>query len=461
MEGGNMKKWLLFFLVLPLVQGCLGGAQKRAIYPVALPEQLATPTPALKITGSLLEMVEDEMAQKLVREAVANNPDLRATALRLKSAGLLLARTGRARLPQLNGGYTGTRRNPGVEADSAGEHRLSLALSWELDLWGRLSDAHHAARAEFRAGELDWERALDSLGARVLQTYFRVKGNQLRLKAQEDRVAIFKNIEQTVLERYRAGLGRLDDLSSARSRTETARAQRAQAREERDRSLRDLEVLLGRYPGLGLALKPAGDLPRVALPAAMAPAGILSHRPDVQAAWARVQSADHGASAQKKARLPGITLTGNIFRDNAQFAKLGAASTVWNLSGGLLLPLFDGGRLRAESRAANARAQAAYMDYTSVVLGAMKEAENTFAREAALAERQTHLEQALVQAGLSSRYYESAYGEGVSDILALNTAREQELSLVFSLIDLRVARLVNRVDMALALGTCATLRNEI
>ncbi|MCG8565549.1 MAG: TolC family protein, partial [Desulfobacterales bacterium] len=176
---------------------------------------------------------------------------------------------------------------------------------------------------------------------------------------------------------------------------------------------------------------------------------------------ARVDAADSTASAQGKARLPGLTLTGNIFRDNAQLGKLGASPTSWNLAGGLLLPLFDGGRLRAEAHAADVQADATYMDYAAVVLGAMKEAENTFARETALAARQTHLSQALAQARMSSRHYEAGYREGVSDILALNTAREQELSLVFSLIDLKVARMVNRVDMALALGTGVTLENKI
>ncbi|MCG8566025.1 MAG: TolC family protein, partial [Desulfobacterales bacterium] len=291
--------WFLLLLLLPLASGCLGGDRGRV--PLPLPQHLtaAPSAPALEITQSLLDLVKDPLARDLVREAVENNYNLRATALRLKASGLLLARTGSAPLPTLNGGYAGSRLNPGSDGGSQGQHKISLSLSWELDIWGKLADQHQGALDGVRAGALDWERAMDSLAARVVQSYYQVKGNQLRVGAQTRRVAIFQAIETTILEKYKMGLGNLNDFSSARSRTETARAALVKARESLDRSLGDLEVLLGRYPGRNLAI--AGDWPMVAAPAPTAPAEILLNRPDVRAARARVDAADSTASAQGKA----------------------------------------------------------------------------------------------------------------------------------------------------------------
>ena len=449
---------ILFTLLL---QGCLG--MTPAPKPVAppLPEKLlaAPDLQTLAVTGSLLDLVQDETARALVREAVENNYDLGATALRLKSAGLLLARTRSARLPKVNAGYTGTRARGASDDRGRGRHRVSLSMSWELDLWGKLANEHQAAETGLQVKALDRDRALDSLAARVLQAYFRVKGEMLKIRAQEDRVAVFSGIEQTILDRYRSGLGDLKDLSSARSQTETARADVVTAREAHARALRDLELLLGRYPGKALTVGP--QWPSVTAPPARLPADILAHRPDVRAARLKAVQAGFVAQARDKAMLPGITLTGNIFRDNAQFGDLGASSTAWDLAGGLLMPLFNGGRLKAEAQAADLEARAAGLDYAAVVLGAMKEAENTLAREAAVAAREVHVKKALDNARAASRHYETGYRQGISDIIALNTSREKEIALTLSLIDLNLARLVNRVDMALALGTGAGLEKEI
>jgi len=441
-------------------QGCSFFSRPATARLPQLPPKLAAApeNSGLKITSSLLKMVDEPMAKALVNEALENNHDLRATALRLKSSGLLLSTTRAARLPTIDSGYTGSRNNQSLNREAQSNHRISLSLAWELDLWGKLADRHAARQHDFQAQEETYCRAMDSLAARVLQSWFRVRANKMRLDIRDKRVGIYRRIEETILAKYKAGLGRLQDMTAARSRTNLARSDRTRARVIHESAVRNLELLLGRYPGA--AFEVADGLPEVVLPCPKVPASILANRPDVRAALENAQAAMSVARAGHKELLPAITLTGNIFRDNAQLGHLGSSENGWGLVGNILFPLFNAGRIEDAARAADARATAAYQDLAGIVLQALKEAEDAFATETNLKKRLEYLEKAMADARQSSSYYEARFKEGLATIIELHTARDQELDLLSGILDVKAARISNRIDMALSVGTVLFERDE-
>ncbi len=443
-----------------LGQGCSAFDTPNTPLMPPLPEQLtaAPQISDLKITATLLELVKDSQAKSLVAEALESNPDLSATALRLESAGLLLSRTASARLPKVDAGY-GTNRNnqyPGREVGT--RHKVSLSLSWELDVWGKLADRHTAREEDFKAQQQTYYRAMDSLAARVLQTWFRVKANKMRLDIHNKRVAIYHQIEKTIMAKYTAGLGNIQDISGARSKTNLARSNLTRAQDVFQSSVRELELLLGRYPATSIKIK--SSLPEVVLSRPEAPAAILANRPDVRAALKTAQSAMSDAKAGHKELLPAITLTGNLFRDNAVLGRLGSSENGWGMAGNLIFPLFNAGRIEDEAGAADARAKAAYKDLGRIVLQAMKEAENAFSKETHLKKQLIFLERAMGDARQSSAYYEARFKEGLASIIELHTARDQELDVLSGILDVKASRIINRVDMALSIGTGVFERNE-
>ncbi len=444
---------LIILCLAILAQGCSAfNAPAKPQMPV-LPEKLAAAPqiPDLRITATLLDLVKDPQGRALVSEALENNYDLSATALRLESAGLLLSRTASARLPKVDAGYGGNRGNRYSGGEVNTSHRVSLSHSWELDVWGKLADRHAARELDFESLQQTWYRAMDSLASRVLQNWFRVKANKLHLEIHRKRVAIYRRIEKTVMAKYTAGLGNLQDISAARSKTNMARSNHSRARDLFQASVRELELLLGRYPATSLEVK--GGLPDVALSRPRAPAAILANRPDVRAALKRAESAMSDARADHKELLPSITLTGNLFRDNAVLGRLGASENGWGMAGNLLFPLFNAGRIEDEAGAGDARAKAAYKDLGRIVLQAMKEAEDAFSRETHLKEQLAFLERAMDDARQSSAYYEARFKEGLASIIELHTARDQELDVLSGILEVKASRIVNRVDMALSLGT--------
>ncbi|CCK78572.1 TolC family protein [Desulfobacula toluolica] len=445
---------MLACLMILLTQGCasLFDRSFKPMFP-DLPDKLVLAPDKnsdLKITSTLLDILDDPSATALVDEAVKNNYSLKATALRLRSSGLLLSRTNADRLPKVDAGYNASRNKFADDLNSLSSHKVSLSVSWELDLWGKLADRHMAQEKKYQSEKFDYGRALDSLAARVLQGYFNVKANKLKLDIQKERVKIYQSIETTIINKYQAGLGTLDDISTAKTKTGVAQSGVATAMDEHASAVRDLEVLLGRYPGTKLDF--TGDLPNIGFSAPAAPAAILANRPDVQAALSRYDAANFSSIASQKDMLPGITLSAEMFKQTPQFTSLDSTGSSRWIVGNLLYPLFNAGKLKNEAEAAGIEADAAAMDVAYTIITAMKEAENVFAKSKYLKMRLFHLENAVKHAKQSSLYYETCYKKGLADIIALHTAREQELNLMSDIIDVKASRIFNRVDMALTLG---------
>lgn len=449
---------VLCTLVLVLLLNCVSiDPNQGAGLPEDLPETWSTSLTAeqLPIATHLLDLIDAEALEGLVDEALNNNTNLQATALRLKAAGLLLSVPRSELLPAVGANLSRERNNQGIN-DLTGEqanknvNRLSLGVRWELDLWGRLSDDYAASKYAVQVQAHEYQQARDALAARVIQTWIEQAAIQSFLEIEHKRVAVLRRITAVLLERYKNGIGNLDELSAARSRMEIARADLSARRAERLRVLRNLEILLGRYPRGELL--PQNGLPQVDLAPVDVPASVLLKRPDVCAAIARYHEAQNSARSAAKALLPNLSLTGNIFKANARFSSLGSATHYWSVLGSLFQPLFEGGRIINASRAQHEQARAVLLDLHGVVLQALKEVEDLVDRERDVGQQIDALKIAVRESEKNSHYYDERYRQGIDSLQSLLNAREREMAVNLRLNEIIALRLRNRVDMAIALG---------
>ena len=408
----------------------------------------------LTMTASLLALLNDPGVTGLVEEALANNPDLNATAARLKASGFLLSQTGSRRLPEISAGADRGRNNQSL--DDAGEpkavnaYQVSANISWELDVWGRISDLHQAQVMEHDALGMAYVQAYDALAARVIQAWISAVATSQTHRIEEERLAALTKIEDALLLRYREGLGSLEDYAAARTRTEVARANVSARTESHHRALRTLEVLVGRYPRAEQL--PSETLPEIKTAPVVPPEAALKNRPDIRAALAKVDAGRLTALAAEKSRLPALRLVTEISKSSTSFSNLDTASRIWSLAAGLTQPVFQGGRLKDEAMAREAEAEAAVYSLAQTVLSAMKEVEDTLENETALARQESALTTATQEAAKTTAYFRTRYRNGLDNIQTLLIAQEQEMNIKTSLTDIRAARMTNRIDMALALG---------
>ncbi|MFQ5563280.1 MAG: TolC family protein [Parvularculaceae bacterium] len=329
---------------------------------------------------------------------------------------------------------------------------LGAQFQWEIDLWGRLTDETRAAYKDAKANYADLRGARLSIAAGVAQAWFAlIEARQQRELADRDTTARESNLRVTA-RRYERGVASSLDVRLARSALGTSRANRALRRRLEQEASRRLEVLLGRYPAA--ELEAAEALPSLPdLKGAGAPGELLTRRPDVVAAEARMEAAGLRARAARKQLLPRLTLSSQINASGPDLSDVvDPTRLAGNIASGLFQPLFQGGRIVAGAKRQRAIAEAALFSYTQTVLDAYEEAENAIAAEAFLAAREDALKLAYEEAAAAEELTERRYASGAATIFNLLDAQTRRISAESQYIQATQERVSNRVRLYLAIG---------
>lgn len=419
--------------------------------------------------GDWVGAFSDDRLRSLISEAVIHNNDLLAAAARLEqaSAGATIARADL--IPQINSSFNASRNaivtDPSTAAQAGGggagagsqriyvnDVRLGGQLSWEIDLWGRLIDETRASYGDKAAAFADLASAELSIAAAVAQSWFGlIEARQQRELAERDVEARESNLRVTN-RRYERGVASSLDVRLSRSALGSSQANLAARQQAEKEASRRLEVLLGRYPGA--EIEAAEALPSLpSLEGAGAPGELLARRPDLLAAEARMRSAGLRARAARKQLLPRLTLSSQVNTSGPNFGDLvDPERLAGNIAGGLVQPLFQGGRLLANSKRARAAAEEAVFSYTQTVLGAFEEAENALTAETLLAAREDALRLAFEEADAAEDLTERRYASGAATIFELLDAQTRRISAESQYIQAQQQRVSNRVVLYLAIG---------
>lgn len=403
-----------------------------------------------------LDEFNDARLEALVDTALERNLDLQATAARLDMAQANARISGSGRYPQLGAGLSGGRRqflldeSPNkVTSNSFG---LSLDLSWEIDVWGRLRDGASASIADYEAAAADLEGARLSLAGNTAKSWFRTTTARQQLTLAEETVMSFESTVDLVRSRFESGISSSLDLRLALANAASARALKNFRAQELEQSVRALEVLVGDYPAN--ALETVDTLPelKTAVPAGL-PSELLTRRPDILAAERRLSASDLRVSEARKGLLPSLRLTGSAGTASEDLGNIVDADySVWSLVGGLTQPLFQGGRLKANLERSRAEAVRVYLAYSKTILTAFQEVENTLAGEKYLVSREKDLREAAFQSEGAQRLAEDEYAAGLTEIITVLESQRRALNAKIEFLSIREQRLRNRVDLHLALG---------
>lgn len=231
-----------------------------------------------------------------------------------------------------------------------------------------------------------------------------------------------------------------------------AEAQLAQARNQVEAASRQLEVLLGRYPEGKSA--PGDQLPTLPelVPAGL-PGQLLGRRPDLRAAFARLQAEDWRVASAQAALLPTLTLTGSGGLRSGELRDLvDPGSAAWSAAGGLLQPLFTGGLLRNAVRLNRARVEEALNRYQGTALAAFREVEQALAAEEWLLAQEWSLGESVRQTEASRKLAVYSYRHGFIDILTLLDSYRSTLNAESAHLAVKREILTNRINLYLALG---------
>ena len=368
--------------------------------------------------------LHDPTLDRLIDRVRTNGLDVREAFARLREARALRGIAAADRFPTVEAGasYSRLRESeqvpPGTPADDADLFVAGLDAAWEIDLWGRVRRAVEAASADLAASAEDARDVTRLMVAETAAAYVELRAFQRRVALAQTNVVLQQQTLELVVARFEAGLVSERDVAQAATNVEVTRSRvPALAAGERAAENR-LAVLLGQAPG-ALAAELAALQP-IPVPPAQAsirlPADLIRQRPDIRRAE-RIVAAEHARMGVATAELyPRLTLSGSIgaaagdasdlFRRGSEFFGFGP-SLRWNV--------FNGGRVRRQIEAQEARAQQALIRWERTVLVALEETENAMAGVVRGQARRDFLLQAAAQARRAVELAQFEYREGASD----------------------------------------------
>lgn len=401
-----------------------------------------------------------------VGEALTANPDLRAAAARVERASAEARIAGAGRQPLLGMEGTGRRSEQkfvgfpfgggGVPGSLSNNFGVALNAAWELDVWGRMRAGQRAAIADVQAEAADFDAARVSLAAQVAKAWLALAEANEQVALAQEAMEARRMLAAAVRERFERAItedgGSAAQVRLTESEVATGQAIVAQRRQERERAIRQLELLMGRYPsGKLIAVAKLPAMPG-AIPTGL-PSELLMRRPDVLAAERRL-AAEGGRKRQAQlAKFPSIQLTGSLGTTTDSLRNiLSSDFGVWSLGGSLTQPIFQGGRIAGEIEKSAALERGAAADLQRVVLRAFGEVEQALAAEVFLRERENATARAAKLAGEAAQRAAEEFTAGTGDVLTLIDTRKQQIDTASQLAAIRRLRLDQRVDLHLALG---------
>jgi outer membrane protein, multidrug efflux system len=448
-----------------LAAGCARAPQRTAV--AGLPEPagwVAPHSPDPAALDAWWTWFDDPAMAETVREAVEANLDLRRFLARLDAAAAQARIAGAPLWPGLDLRAGSQRQQqvfvglpiPGREGEPltsmSTSHALSFNISWELDLWGRLRASHRAALADVQASEEELRAALLSVTGRTVKLWLAIAETHRQLELTRATASSFGVTARQVRERYERGLRSALDLRLALFSESSANALVHLRQEQLEGLVRQLEILLGRYPSGELTV--ATSLPNLpgSVPAGL-PSDLLERRPDLIVAERRLAGTLARVDEAKAALFPRISLTASGGRTSAELADLLSSQfNMWSLAGNLAQPLLEGGRLQANVALTEARAREAVEQYRLAVLQAFGEVETALASDQWLGRRETELAEAVDQSQAALALAEDRYRLGLIDFITLLETQRNAFTAQSELIRVRHQRLENRVELCLALG---------
>lgn len=429
-------------------------------YPAVMPPtQWQTPAEAANAQSApWIKDFDDPQLEQLIRQALANNHSLKASAARVEAAIAQARIAGAALNPTINGSVDARRSRSNSESSGQAEPRYSTELglgadiSWEVDLWNRLSSRAKAATLDFEVTEAEWRAAQLSLAASVARSWFNLAEAQLQLNLVERRLSNLSDNLATIEEDFKLGLREALDVYLARADVAGEQARIASRRSALYDARRTLEVLLGHYPEGAInsveELKPLTS----PIPGGL-PSDLLKRRPDLIAHQKQLAATDQRAAAAHADRFPRLTLTGNVGTGSDELHQLIRSDyLVWSIFSGLSAPLFDSGRLEAEEQGARANVTIAEADYNQALLTAFQEVETGLRNEQLLIEQERALKEAAEESIAAENLAFDQYQSGLLDFITVLESQRRSFDAQSSEIVVRNQRLQNRINLYLALG---------
>ncbi|MDM0055100.1 efflux transporter outer membrane subunit [Variovorax fucosicus] len=405
----------------------------------------------------------DSQLDALIGQALEHAPSVAAAEARMRQAAATADTSAAARSPQLafDASVTAQKQSYNyltpAEATPRGVEdyaRATLDLSWNLDLWGRLRAGLAAATSEAEAARVDVAQARLMLSTAIASAYAELARLYAALDTAKAAFDVRSKTAELMARRLDNGLEIRGGVRQVDARRATAASEVLALQEQIALQRNRLAALAGAGPDRGLKLeRPAAALLQAfAMPQRLS-ADLLGRRPDIVAARLRAEAAASRIEQARAAFYPDVNLVAFIGAQTLGIDMLArGGSSIGSIGPAISLPLFDGGRLRAQLRGADAAYGQAVADYERTLVQALQEVADAATSQRALAGQLARIGEAVEAARDAWRIQNERYVGGLSNYLDVLSAEDILIAALRSQSDLQSRGFSLDVALVRALG---------
>lgn len=404
------------------------------------------------------EAFQDPQLQELIRTALKQNYDVRIAATRILEAQAQLGITRADQLPTIGVGASTVnervpKEKPVNQAFETNATAVGASFAWELDFWGKYRRSTEAARANLLATEWGRRAVINTLVSNVAASYFQLRALDLQLEISQRTLASRQESQLLTRTLSDGGAGTMLDVRQAEQLVAVAAENIPDLERRIQQQENYISTLLGNNPGpvaRGMKLTEQPHLPEV--PAGI-PSRLLERRPDIRQAEAQLIAANAQIGVARAAYFPQITLTANSgFQSPALSSLFTGPAGLWSFGGGLLQPIFAGGRIRSGVRLSEARQQEMVLTYQQTIQQAFRGVSDSLVGYEKSHEFRQHQEELVAAAQDAARLSELRYRGGATNYLEVLTNETNAYDAELALTQAQLNELLELVEIYRNLG---------
>lgn len=418
----------------------------------SLPDNWQESKQALSVEHNWLSQLDNPQVQQLVTKALAANHQYAMQAYALKISEQQLIISGSQLWPELDLAFRSGRSKDNQSDSYANSNSVNLNLSYELDIWGKLSAADQISNYNYLAQKATFEQYKQQLVVNVVTTWFRVIEADKLLKLYQNRVENSRQNLAIIEAGYNSGLTAALDVYLTRNDLNNELTRVSEQATEKTKLIRQLERFIGEYPKGELLVNANLPLLTNDIPLGL-PSELISRKPELKASWYQLLSQDAGLAYAHKQRFPSIVLSGSVGDSTADIGDLlSGSSLAWSLLGNISAPIFNAGRLQANEEKARIELKQGEQLYLDTLYAAFSDVENAITTEKSLKHSYYTMLAAQDNAKIASTLSFEQYQSGLVSYTTVLDAQKRSFEAQTTLIKIKNQLIANRINLHLSLG---------
>ncbi|MCP1301511.1 TolC family protein [Chryseobacterium sp. S0630] len=331
--------------------------------------------------------------------------------------------------------------------------RLALKANWEIDLWGKNKSSQMASTSSYFSAKHQNTLLHQSIAGMIAKAYFlNIAGN-----IQEDKVESYiqksKDLEKLYIIQKKVGTANALDISNISAEIISLQGYLEKIKNANTQSRRSLELLTGKYPAGKLMTQNSFTPIKSSIPESF-PLELLEDRSDIQASHFQIEKAFYEVQEAKAARLPSLSISSSLGSAGSNVESINSlfSNPLIKVGGGLVSPLFNGGKLKKNVEVKNSQQKQVVEEYSKAVLNALNEVESSLANLRSIEKQMIYTTNAVNELKNNITLTEKQIKVGTNNSFVLIRKQRDLLKNEMNLINLELQYRIERINLYMALG---------